>query len=55
MADAPDEGQLVFLEALARPAAVPEAPAGHLTLDVLDRDLEPGRQTLDHDHEGLTV
>ena len=55
VADAADEGQLVDLEALARPAAVAEAPAGQLGLDVLDRDGQPGGQALDDDHERLAV
>ena len=55
MADATDEGQFVLLETLARAAPVAEAPPSHLGLDLLDGDLEPGRQSLDHDHQGLTV
>ena len=55
VADAADEGQLVDLEALARAAAVAEAPAGQLGLDVLDRHGEPGGQALDDDHEPLPV
>ena len=37
------------------PAAVAEPAAGHLGLDVLDRDLQPGRQPLDDDDERLAV
>ena len=55
VAHAADERQLVFLEPLARPTPVPEPPAGHLALDLLDGDLQAGRQPLDHDDEGLTV
>ena len=52
---AADQGQLVLLEALPRAAAVAEAAPGHLGLDVLHRDLEPGGEALDHDDEGLAV
>ena len=55
VADAADEGQLVLLETLARAAPVSEASPGHLGLDLLDGDLEPGGESLDHDHQRLAV
>ena len=55
VADAAEQRQLVDLEALARAAAVAEAAAGQLGLDVLDRDGQPGGQALDDHHERLPV
>ena len=52
---AADQCQLVGLEALARTAPVPEPAASHLDLDLLDGDLEPGRESLDDDHQGLPM
>ena len=50
VADAADQSQVVDLEALARAPPVAEAAPGQLTLDVFDRDVEPGREPLD-DHD----
>ena len=55
MTHAAEQGQLVLFEALARAASVAEATPGHLGLDLLHRDLEPGRKTFDDDDEGLAV
>ena len=55
MSDAADEGQFVGLEALSWTTSVAESPASHLGLDLFDRDLETGRQSLHDDHEGLAM
>ena len=55
MTDAADQRQLVQLESLARPATEAEPASRHLRLDLLDGDLEPGRQTLDDHDEALPV
>ena len=55
MAHAADQRQFVELETLAWAAPVPEPAACHLGLDLLDGDLEPGREPLDHHHQGLPV
>ena len=51
----PMQRQLVLLEPLPRAATEPEPAPRHLGLDLLDRDLQPGRQTLDDDDERLPV
>ena len=55
MADAAEQRELVGLEAHAGTAAVAEAAAGQLALDLLDRDGQAGGQALDDDDEGLAV
>ena len=55
MADSADQRQLIDLEALTWPTAIAEAAAGQLTLDVLDGDGQPGRQTFEDHHESLAV
>ncbi len=50
-----DQGQPVLLEAHARTPAEPEAPAGQLGLDLLDRDRQAGGQALDDDDQALAV
>jgi len=50
-----DERQLVDLEPLTRATTEPEPAPGHLGLDLLDRDLEPGGKTLDDHDETLPV
>ena len=55
MANTTDQGQLVLLELLSWAPAVAESAARHLGLDLLDGDLQPGRQTFDHGDEGLAV
>ena len=49
MTDSAQELDVVALEAHAGPAAEAEAAAGELVTDLVDGDLEAGRQPL-HDH-----
>jgi hypothetical protein len=55
VADAAEQRELVLLEAHARAPPVPEAPAGELGLDLLDRQRQPGRQPLDGDDQPLPM
>ncbi len=55
MADTPDQGQLVDLEALTGTATEAETAAGQLALDVLDGDGQPGGQSFEDDDEPLAV
>ena len=55
VADAAHQAELVTLEALPRPPAVAEAPAGQLGGDVLDGDGQAGGQPLDDDAERAPV
>jgi len=55
VADPADQRDLVGLEPLPRAASVPEATSGHLGLHLFDRDLQPGGQSLDDDHECLAM
>lgn len=55
MANPADQGDLVLLEALAGPPAVPEAAPPELTLEFVDRERHPGGEALDDDDESLAV
>ncbi len=55
MAYSTDDRELVLLEFLAGAASVAEAPARHLGLDLIDGDLQTGRQSFDDGHQGLAV
>lgn len=55
MSNAAHEGHLVLLETLPWTATVSEATTGQFGLNVLHRDGQARRETLDDDHQGLTM
>ncbi len=55
MADAPEDRDLVLLEAHPGSTAVAEAPAGQLVLHLADLDGQARREALDDHDEGLAV
>jgi hypothetical protein len=55
MADAANQGELISLKALAWAPAVAKSATAHLSLDLVDRDLEAGWQAFHDDHKALTM
>jgi len=55
MANAAKKIYFVDFEALAGAAPLAQAPPPQFVLNLLCRDIKPGRQTLNDDHESLSV
>ncbi|CAB4656604.1 unannotated protein [freshwater metagenome] len=55
MANAAKKLYFVDFETLARAAPIAQAPPTQFVLNLFCRDIKPGRQTLNDDHESLSV